>query len=533
MSGGEARQVTFVENGISSYKWIDNSAIAYTAHEPRDEAITDAEEKAGGGYIVGTRGRTSALWIQSLEDKSNATKVTDGSYFISDFAPSSDGKHFVLITSKYSDLYTQITGSQVMLIDNKGNNLFTFKDAKGFGNPGFSPDNGKISFVANTVGYSARNALFVTDIKSKTTQNFTEEFDPTIQGVQWLDDETITFVSLRKTYTGIYGVSLKTGAIKSLMDPHFVTFSYSLNPATGQIAFYGSHGMNPSALYIHNAYEAPKNTRVLLSPNKWMKNKDLAFTKVVKYPSFDGETIEAVVTFPPGYDENRKYPLMVLPHGGPDGMSLDDFGLFGQLFAQEGIIVFEANFRGGIGFGSDLYRANRGRLGDIDYKDIMTGVDYLIRQGIIDETKMVVGGWSYGGYMTNWVIGHTDRFKAAVSVAGIANTVSMYAQSDINHGELARWEFKGVPVLNMENFTRSSPLPSLKNCKTPTLIIHGESDNRVPVAQAWEIYRALTDIGTEVQMVLYPGAGHGISAPKQYADVMTRWVDWYNRFIKE
>jgi dipeptidyl aminopeptidase/acylaminoacyl peptidase len=213
-------------------------------------------------------------------------------------------------------------------------------------------------------------------------------------------------------------------------------------------------------------------------------------------------------------------------------MSLDDFGLFGQIFAQEGIVVFEPNFRGGIGFGSEMYEANRGRLGDIDYKDIMAGVAYLIEEGVADPQKLVVGGWSYGGYMTNWMIGHTNRFKAAVSVAGIANTVSMYAQSDINHGDLARWEFKGVPVLNMENFKRSSPIEFLHNCTTPTLILHGEADERVPVAQAWEIYRALTDLGVEVQMVLYPGAGHGISAPKQFVDVATRWVEWYKKFIE-
>jgi dipeptidyl aminopeptidase/acylaminoacyl peptidase len=254
-------------------------------------------------------------------------------------------------------------------------------------------------------------------------------------------------------------------------------------------------------------------------------------TKVINYPSFDGYTIEAVLTLPPSYDRTKKYPLMVLPHGGPDGMSLDDFGLFGQLFAQEGIIVFEPNFRGGIGFGSEMYQANRGRLGDIDYKDIMEGVDHLIEEGVADPEKLAVGGWSYGGYMTNWIIGHTDRFKAAVSVAGIANTVSMYAQSDINHGDLARWEFKGVPVLNMENFRRSSPIEFLYNCTTPALILHGEADDRVPVAQAWELYRALTDLGVEVQMVLYPGAGHGISAPKQFVNVASRWVEWYKRFI--
>ena len=161
----------------------------------------------------------------------------------------------------------------------------------------------------------------------------------------------------------------------------------------------------------------------------------------------------------------------------------------------------------------------------------MSGVDYLIKNKIADEDKIVVGGWSYGGYMTNWIIGHTDRFKAAVSVAGVTNTVSNYAQSDINHGEIAYWEFVGLPVTDVEQFTNSSPLEYLKNAKTPTLIMHGEADDRVHVMQSWEIYRALEDLGVEVEMVLYPDAKHSIIPPNQRVDVFKRWVEWYKKYL--
>jgi dipeptidyl aminopeptidase/acylaminoacyl peptidase len=532
LSGGESWQVTFAENGVDSYKWVDDASIACVLPVSRNADLVGAEEEAGGGYVVGTKAFTSDLWIQSLADKNDTKKITDGTYFIMDICPSPDGKYFVLITSDDSDLYNQISDNIVRLLDRDNHELFTFKEAEAFDDIGFSPDGTKISFTGNTVGYSSNNSLFVYDLETKKLKNLTEKFDPTMRSVQWFDNKTITFLTLHRTYTGIYRISLQDNDIRAILEPYFVTFDYSIHAATNSLCFYGTRGQNPSKLFVHHCSDAASDAKAIYSPNEWISEKDLATTKVISYPSFDGFTIEAVLTLPPYYDNTKTYPLLVLPHGGPDGMSLDDFGFFGQLFAQEGIIVFEPNFRGSIGFGSEMYRANRGRLGDIDYQDIMAGVDHLIEEGVADPDNLIVGGWSYGGYMTNWMIGHTDRFKAAVSVAGIANTVSMYAQSDINHGELALWEFKGIPVLNMENFRRSSPIEFLHNCKTPTLILHGEEDNRVPVAQAWELYRALTDLGTEVQMVLYPGAGHGISAPKQYADVMTRWVKWYKKFIE-
>ncbi len=531
IDGGEASQITDEESGVRLFRWIDDSRIAFVVSESRDSSLVAAEEKAGGGYVVGTEFNTSALWVQSVNEPSDKTKITGGEFYISDMAPASDGKHFVLLTAKDSDLYKQIVHGRIVLMDDQGNELFRFDEAKALGNVGFSPDNRKISFSGSTVGYSSGNALFVVDIATQTVKNLTESFDPTIQSIRWLDNHTLCFHSLRKAYTGLYQVSAQGGDIKTLLEPYYVFFSYSVHPKTKRIAFIGERSFNPTALFMCSWNRQPEEVRELFCPNDWMAERSLASTRVIEYPSFDGQYIEAVLTVPPDYDSGRAYPLLVLPHGGPDGMSLDDFSLFGQLFAQEDLFVLEPNFRGSIGYGSDFYKANRGRIGDIDYRDIMAGVDYLIREGMVDSSRMVVGGWSFGGTMTNWIIGQTNRFKAAVCVAGVCDYFSRYGQGDINHSDVARWEFMGVPVLNPENFTRSSPIHFLHRCKTPTLIMHGENDVRVPVAQAWELYRALHDVGADVEFVLYPDAGHGISAPKQYADVMIRWVNWYNRHL--
>lgn len=530
INGGEARKITSAKRGVSQFAWIDNLRIAYVTSAERDSLIIAREDSAGGGYVVGTKAKKSELWIQPLAEKSKAKKVTGGKYYISDFSPAGDGDKFALIIAPDSDQFNYLMDGKVLVIDKAGKELFAFKEAKVFSDVDFSPDNKKISFIGNTVGYSANNALFVSDLKSKETKNLTADFDPTIEAVEWLDKNTVTFKTPRNVYSGIYRVNLK-GKIKPLLEPHWVVGSYSLNPKVNKIVFTASRGDRPAEMYVNKFAKKPQQARSLTQVNKWITKKELASTKIIRYPSFDGQMIEAVLALPPDYSKDKKYPLLVFPHGGPDGIVTDRFHIFHQLFALNGMIVFRPNFRGGIGYGSKFYAANRGKLGDIDYKDIMAGVDYLIKTEAVDTAKLVVGGWSYGGYMTDWIIGHSQRFKAAVSVAGVANTVSMYAQSDINHGDIARWEFKGVPVLNIENFQRSSPFHFLKNCTTPTLILHGEADTRVPVMQSWELYRALVDLQVEVQMVLYPGATHGIRPPKQFADVMTRWLEWYQKHL--
>lgn len=531
LSGGEPKQITNSKNTITSFKWMESSSqIAYIADETRDSVIIKTEENAGGGYAAGTEFHGSALWAKTLED-TTPVKITDGSYFIKEMTPSPDGKYFALITALNSDEFNSYNRTFLLIINNAGQSIYSFNDAKAFSHPEFSPDNQKVAWIGCTVGYSSNNALFVYDLKSKTIKNLTEKFDPTIEEIKWLNNESLIFSTPRNVHTGIYKANLN-GEITTLLEPYWAITSFNIPTSSEKIAFIGSKAQLPSELYLVATGGKPDAAVSLTNINQWVKNNFLiANSKVIKYTSIEGAIIEAVLTLPVGYNEKKKYPFIVLPHGGPDGIIMDRFSVFGQIFAAEDFIVFEPNFRGSIGYGSNFYAANRGRLGDIDYQDIMLGVDFLIKEGLVDSSKMVVGGWSYGGYMTNWILGHTTRFKAAVSVAGISNTVSMYAQSDINHGEVAEWEFKGVPVLNMENFNRASPINYLKNCTTPTLILHGEADARVPVAQAWELYRALKDINTEVEMVLYPDAGHSIAAPKQFADVMTRWVNWYKAHL--
>jgi len=530
VSGGEAEEVTYVQNGVNVFQWIDNNTIAFVSDEPRDTSIVNAEENAGGGYIVGTNYHTSALWTQTI-DHFELKKITHGDYYISDMAAASDGQSFLLINAKNSDLFINVTESKVLWVDENGNEILSFEDAENFSNPAISPDNSKACFVGNSTGYSINNALFVMNKENGEVKNLTGEFDPTIEKLKWIDVDHISFKTPRNVHTGIYSINM-TGNVETLLEPYYVVDDYSLNPNTKEIVFVGSSNNIPNELFVNKFEDDPENSLKLTSVTEWIMKKHLGTSKIISYNSVDGTKIEAVLTLPYEYDEGDEYPLLVIPHGGPDGISMDKFNSKAQLFAQAGFIVFEPNYRGSIGYGSEFYAANRGKLGYVDYDDIMSGVDYLIKNKIADSDKLVVGGWSYGAYMTNWIISHTKRFVAAVSVAGISNTVSNYAQSDINHGETANWEFEGVPVYDKDKYEHSSPFDFLNNVGTPLLLMHGESDTRVNVMQSWEIYRALIDRGQDVEFVLYPGAEHSITSPKQRRDVMRRWIEWYKKYLE-
>ena len=533
IDGGEAKKITDEANGVSKFTWYkDNKHIAYIIDDDRDSVVTKAEKEAGGGFDVTEQFTTSSLFTKKLSED-NKQKVIGGKYYIHEVAASPDGKHFLLSTAPTSDLYLKYNDGELKLISSKGEEKFAFKKGvKEISHPKFSPDGKKLSFIACTVGYSAANGLFVMDVSGREPKILTKDFDPTINETAWLNNTTLLFSTPRNVHTGFYTVSTNGGEVATVIKPYWVSSSWSYNSKTNSIAFTGSRAQIPTELYTTKLKSDPAKATLLTDANiNYCKNKKLASSQVVQYKSYDGVQIEAVLSLPPDYKKGNKYPILVLPHGGPDGIIMDKFSAFGQFFAGEGFIVYEPNFRGSIGYGSEFYKANRGELGYIDYKDIMWGLNYLIAQGMVDTTKMVVGGWSYGGYMTNWVIGHTNRFKAAVCVAGVSNTVSNYGQGDINHSEVAKWEFKGVPVLDIENYHHSSPIMYLKSCKTPTLFLHGENDARVHVAQAWEAYRALDNLGVETELVLYPDAKHGIRAPKQFNNVITRWIDWYKSHL--
>jgi dipeptidyl aminopeptidase/acylaminoacyl peptidase len=258
-------------------------------------------------------------------------------------------------------------------------------------------------------------------------------------------------------------------------------------------------------------------------------------TEVVRWTSTDGLEIEGLLTYPVNYPEGARVPLLVVVHGGPTGVFTQRFianrGAYPLApFAERGFAILRCNVRGSSGYGRDFRYANYGDWGGGDYRDIMSGIDAMIDRGVADAEQLGVMGWSYGGYMTSWVITQTHRFKAASVGAGVTNLMSFTGTADIQ-GFIPDY-FGGEYWDVFDNWRTHSAMFNVKGVTTPTLIQHGEKDARVPVTQGYEFYHALKRQGVEVKMVVYPRQPHGIQEPRLQLDAMRRNLEWFERWVK-
>jgi dipeptidyl aminopeptidase/acylaminoacyl peptidase len=273
-----------------------------------------------------------------------------------------------------------------------------------------------------------------------------------------------------------------------------------------------------------------KNPKQLSDANAWMGEEKIktAEVKVIKWKNSDGQWIEGILTLPVDYQPGKKYPFILHPHGGPSGAIPEYFDSTNQFLAANGFMILQPNFRGSSNYGQEFLHANRNYWGIRDYDDCMTGVDHCIKEGLADPNRLICYGWSYGGYMSFWIVTQTDRFKAVSPGAGLSNLYSMYSTTDIPH--YLGWFF-GTPWDNEDIYVKLSAIRHVKNVKSPVLIMHGANDARVPPEQAVEFYRALKDLGKDVTFVLYPREGHGIREPRHQVDRLRRYLFFFSKHV--
>jgi dipeptidyl aminopeptidase/acylaminoacyl peptidase len=273
-----------------------------------------------------------------------------------------------------------------------------------------------------------------------------------------------------------------------------------------------------------------RRRRLTPPANPGLSDRLLAEVRVVCW-EVEGRTVEGLLTVPPEPAARPPYALVVYPHGGPHSRSVRGFDFTAQALAAQGYAVFQPNFRGSAGYGQAFIDADRGDLGGGDMRDILAGVDELIRRGLVDRDRQFVYGVSYGGYMTCWLVGHTDRFRAAVAQNAVTDLDVMWGLSDL--ASWTEWEFGGRPWEVPRSMRDHSPLTYAASIRTPTLILHSRDDRRCPLPMGLMFHKALRANGVETRMVIYPGEGHGIRRPRHREDVLRRTLAWFRAHDKE
>ncbi|OAI46366.1 hypothetical protein AYO44_02045 [Planctomycetaceae bacterium SCGC AG-212-F19] len=546
--GGEATQLTGVKTAVSSYKWApDGKAIAFTAldapspeeekaaREKNDARVVDDHIKMSRLYVVATdepaRGKREAR----LLTKGNVS-VNGGSRAGFDWAP--DGKTIVFSHAK-SPRPDDWTTSDLSLVDVATGTIkpLVSTPAAEF-SPLFSPDGKTIAYLAsdNPPTWGGTATVQVIPAAGGSPRALAETFDRFGRYSELLgwtpDGKRLYFTETRGTLLTVNALPLE-GQPEVISQADGWVTSVHLNAARTALGFAWESPCKPMEAHISRAekWEPVKISNV----NKDLSDLSLSRTDVIRWKSADKQEIEGLLTYPANYEKGKKYPLLLVIHGGP-------MGVFTQsctanpgpypvaTFAVRGYAVLRPNPRGSSGYGHKFRYANYGDWGGKDYQDLMAGVDHVIGLGVGDADKLGVMGWSYGGFMTSWVVTQTKRFKAASVGAGVTNLVSFTGTADIP-GFLPDY-FGGEFWDKLDAYREHSAMFKVKGVTTPTLIQHGERDDRVPLSQGQEFYNALKRQGCTTKMVIYPRTPHGIEEPKLLLDAMQRNLAWFEQYVK-
>ena len=525
ISGGEGHAITKGKRSVKTFEWSPDSAhIAFLAPDAKTEEEEKKEKDKDDAKVVDKDDKHARLWI--LDVASGETRdLTKPSWNFDELAWLPAGDRVAVKGTEHpaSDEYTERIYS-VLVADGTMKELVAPHGP--FGEMRVAPNGKTISYVGAREEGPEPHDLMLLPITAHAARNLTgANLDRPVEDYHWHADGSVVLLAAN-SFTNLLLSYSVDGARHDLSPAPMAAGSLAL-AANGDIAFVSQTATQPQEIWL---WDQKGPTRQLSRLNDSWKHYALSAPEFYKYKSFDGTEIEAALLKPQGADDKSKLPLIALIHGGPTGRWQNSIETWGQLLATHGYAVFYPNIRGSVGYGQKFVESNRGDWGGGDYKDVMAGVEDLVKRGIADPNRLGIGGWSYGGYMAEWAITQTSVFKAAVSGAGMANLISEFGTEDHPAGD--EW-FYGVPWEKPEGFLNSSPFVHLKNARTPTLVLQGDADPIDPLGQSQELYRGLKRYGVEAEFVVYPREPHGFHEEKHLLDRLNRILAWYDKYLKQ
>jgi dipeptidyl aminopeptidase/acylaminoacyl peptidase len=536
-SGGEARRLTEEEKGIRSIKWSPNGRkISFLKNDDDTEEEIKSKKNKTDVILVDKNFKYSHIYSYNLFEDT-VTQITKGDFSVNSFDYSPNGKKIVFSHQDDTNINTGFVNSDISVIESDGSSLLNLIKRPGIdSNPIFSGDGNRFAFISSggkqeSIGL---RDTYIFNLKNNNIKKLDNTPNRDSNIISWSSDNKNLIISesVKTTsqlillpvngdnYISWSGEKYKEGVISSVVkskkSDNLVLCYEKLNSPV-EVFLTGTNNLSFSKLSDINNYNYPELSR----------------TEIISWKSFDGRIIEGILTYPKNYKKGSKYPIILQIHGGPAGVFSERFngrpGIYmTEYFSEKGYVTIKPNPRGSTGYGKEFRYANYKDWGYGDYEDVVSGVDKVIDMGIGDPDRQFVMGWSYGGYLTSFVVTKTNRFKAASMGAGLPNLISMVTTTDIQDYLVAHmgsefWD-------DYETYEKHSAIYQIKNTTTPTQIIHGANDLRVPFTQGQEFYRALDRLGLDTEMVVYPRTPHGPREPKFLMDVSERILIWFEKY---
>ncbi len=553
LNGGESFQISATKENILDFDWSPNgNQIAFTQSENKEKTDKARKDKFGDYEVEDNEFRLNRLWLINFEpdkitevklpqlaadsNKMSGAKIAIDSvnFSINTFSWSPDGRK-IAIEHQPDPLINSSVKSDISILDVETKTVTPL--VKSLSNDAFiswSPNGQMILFqsaLSDTTSFYYRNRkLFTINIDGTNTKPIAPNFDEDCASVKWTK-QGIFALAYQKTLRQLFKLDSDNGSVKAFLTTPDRINDVSFSENGEQIAVIGA--TDNSLVELYKTSISQPNPLKISNISHQIADWQVAKSEVISWKSTDGETIEGVLYKPQDYDAKKKYPLFVVIHGGPTGISLPSptpAGVYPILpWLAKGALVLSPNYRGSAGYGERFRSLNVKNLGIGDAWDVLSGVQYLESKGIIDGDKIASMGWSQGGYISAFLTTNSNKFKAISVGAGISNWITYYVSTDIH--PFTRQYLKATPWSDKAIYEKTSPMTNIKNAKTPTLIQHGELDKRVPISNAYELYQGLQDIGVETKLIVYKGFGHGITKPKErLAAVWHNW-QWFGKYI--
>ena len=535
--GGEARKLTNEKKGVRSIKWSpDGKKISFLKNDDDTEEEKKSKENKTDVILVDKNFKYSHIYTYNL-DEDSVFQITNGNFSVNNFDYSPDGKKIIFSHQEDTNINTGFINTDISIIESNGKNIKFLIQRPGLdSNPIFSGDGNKFAFISSggkqeSIGL---RDVYIYNLKSDEIKKLSNTPNRDSNIISWTSDDKNLIISESINTTSQILLLPANGeqfiSWSSKKYKEGVITSIVKSKKSDKIILCYEKLDSPVELYITNS-NYPSFTK-LTDINDFDFPK-LSKTEIITWNSSDGMEIEGILTYPKNYKKGMRYPVILQIHGGPAGVFSQRFngrpGIYmTEYFSEKGYVTIKPNPRGSTGYGKDFRYANYKDWGYGDYEDVVSGVDKVIEMGIGDPNNQFVMGWSYGGYLTSFIVTKTNRFKAASMGAGLPNLISMVTTTDIQDYLVAHM---GSEFWNdYETYEKHSAIYQIKNTTTPTQIIHGANDLRVPFTQGQEFYRALDRLGVDTEMVVYPRTPHGPREPKFLMDVSDRILTWFEKY---